>query len=266
MGWSLREGKSLRKRDGYDEWWQRLRPGCAPVRAARVFGGLAAGDRAMRIFCSGVMGVVGVVAACASAETTYDNWNSWDGNVTSRWFMQAQKFPVPAVDNILDSWQSQFDSAMIGLPVNFSIMDIVGGVPGGSTYFSSGAVVPGSGTISFTSMNVVLNSGQEYAAVWDFLGYSGPSIHFTGIDVVPGNGQWWNGSWNDNPTLDQRLIASFVGGCVADCDGSGALNIFDFLCFQSAFGNGGPEADCDGNGVLNIFDFLCFQSAFGNGC
>lgn len=53
--------------------------------------------------------------------------------------------------------------------------------------------------------------------------------------------------------------------CYADCDtstGSGVLDIFDFLCFQSLFVNLNPVADCDGDNLLNIFDFLCFQDAF----
>ncbi|MFI4917556.1 MAG: GC-type dockerin domain-anchored protein [Phycisphaerales bacterium JB060] len=54
--------------------------------------------------------------------------------------------------------------------------------------------------------------------------------------------------------------------CPADCDGNGALNLFDFLCFQSLFSAGLREADCDGNGELDLFDFLCFQSAFSAGC
>ncbi|MFG0285740.1 MAG: hypothetical protein ACF8R7_15085 [Phycisphaerales bacterium JB039] len=56
------------------------------------------------------------------------------------------------------------------------------------------------------------------------------------------------------------------GGCYADCDHSGALDFFDFLCFQNAFGVGDPAADCDGTGVLDFFDFLCFQNEFAMGC
>ncbi len=161
----------------------------------------------MRALC---VGLVAAFAAAAYADTQYDNWGSWDGNVTSGWLMQAQKFPVPAVDDVLDSWQSQFDSAMVGMTVNFSIRDIVAGEPGGATYFSASPTVPGDGIIAFSSMNVALNSGQEYAAVWDFLGYSGSSIHYTAIDVVPGNGMWWNGTWSDFSFLDQKLTANFV--------------------------------------------------------
>jgi len=54
--------------------------------------------------------------------------------------------------------------------------------------------------------------------------------------------------------------------CYADCDRSGSLDVFDFLCFQDAFVTGESYADCTGEGVFDIFDFLCFQDAFVTGC
>jgi hypothetical protein len=54
--------------------------------------------------------------------------------------------------------------------------------------------------------------------------------------------------------------------CYADCDGSGELDFFDFLCFQNAFAAGEAYADCDGSGGLDFFDFLCFQNEFAAGC
>jgi uncharacterized membrane protein len=54
--------------------------------------------------------------------------------------------------------------------------------------------------------------------------------------------------------------------CYADCTGEGALDVFDFLCFQDAFVQGDPYADCDESGSLDVFDFLCFQDAFVRGC
>ena len=54
--------------------------------------------------------------------------------------------------------------------------------------------------------------------------------------------------------------------CPADCDGSGDLTFFDFLCFQSLFAAGDPGADCDESGSLDFFDFLCLQTAFAAGC
>jgi hypothetical protein len=55
-------------------------------------------------------------------------------------------------------------------------------------------------------------------------------------------------------------------GCYPDCDGSGTLDFFDFLCFQNEFLAGAPYADCDGSGTLDFFDFLCFQNEFLAGC
>lgn len=54
--------------------------------------------------------------------------------------------------------------------------------------------------------------------------------------------------------------------CPADCDGSGSLDVFDFLCFQNAFVNMAPNGDCDNSGTFDVFDFLCFQNQFAAGC
>ena len=67
-------------------------------------------------------------------------------------------------------------------------------------------------------------------------------------------------------TMDKVLASPASGGCYADCDGSGSLDFFDFLCFQNAFSAGDPYADCDQSGVLDFFDFLCYQNAFDAGC
>ena len=65
-------------------------------------------------------------------------------------------------------------------------------------------------------------------------------------------------------------VATLVSGgcppCLADCDESGSLDFFDFLCYQNLFAAGSPCADCDGSGELDFFDFLCFQNEFAAGC
>ncbi|MCA9278305.1 MAG: hypothetical protein H6815_06570 [Phycisphaeraceae bacterium] len=55
-------------------------------------------------------------------------------------------------------------------------------------------------------------------------------------------------------------------GCYADCDGSGALNIFDYICFGNEYAAGNAYADCDGSGTLNIFDYICFGNEYAAGC
>jgi predicted outer membrane repeat protein len=52
----------------------------------------------------------------------------------------------------------------------------------------------------------------------------------------------------------------------ADCDGSGVLDLFDFLCFVNLFNAAEPASDCTADGVLDLFDFLCFTNAFNAGC
>ncbi|MFG0286398.1 MAG: hypothetical protein ACF8R7_18445 [Phycisphaerales bacterium JB039] len=54
--------------------------------------------------------------------------------------------------------------------------------------------------------------------------------------------------------------------CYADCDVSGATDLFDFLCFQNLFAAADLRADCDQSGALDLFDFLCFQNNFAAGC
>lgn len=54
--------------------------------------------------------------------------------------------------------------------------------------------------------------------------------------------------------------------CYPDCDDSGALDIDDFVCFQTLYAVGDPQADCDESGGLDIDDFICFQTHYGVGC
>jgi hypothetical protein len=54
--------------------------------------------------------------------------------------------------------------------------------------------------------------------------------------------------------------------CYPDLDGTGTLDLFDFLAFVNLFNASDPEADCDASGSLDLFDFLCFANAFNTGC
>ncbi len=55
--------------------------------------------------------------------------------------------------------------------------------------------------------------------------------------------------------------------CVADCDGSGTLNLDDIDCFVAAFLSSNlAGADCDGSGTLNLDDIDCFVAGFLAGC
>jgi hypothetical protein len=121
--------------------------------------------------------------------------------------------------------------------------------------------------------------------VVEFYGSGGVLIGTGGLDLDDHCAWRWHGWESDQPVLQIIVRGKSVAGgeafvmmdvvridlwdsiaCYADCDGSGSLDFFDFLCFQNAFAAGSSAADCDFSGQLDFFDFLCFQNAFAAGC
>ncbi|MEZ6172003.1 MAG: hypothetical protein R3B58_03405 [Phycisphaerales bacterium] len=122
----------------------------------------------------------------------------------------------------------------------------------------------------------------------------GGLVHDAGLPVLRGLAEWDGsalttvGSGLSNAALDVaplsrgRLVAvgdfSQAGGvvapriavfgctCYADCNESGSLDIFDYICFGNAYANNDPYADCDGNTTFNIFEYICFGNAYAAGC
>ncbi|MFG0285362.1 MAG: hypothetical protein ACF8R7_13165 [Phycisphaerales bacterium JB039] len=78
------------------------------------------------------------------------------------------------------------------------------------------------------------------------------------------------GAIGARPEPKQRLgFTTYVlvdGRCYPDCDDSGALDLFDYLCFLNAFATGDVRADCDFDGSLSPQDLHCFSVAFALGC
>lgn len=54
--------------------------------------------------------------------------------------------------------------------------------------------------------------------------------------------------------------------CIADFNGDGVLNIFDYIAFGNAYAAGSLTADINGDGVLNIFDYIAFGNLYAAGC
>lgn len=67
-----------------------------------------------------------------------------------------------------------------------------------------------------------------------------------------------------SPDIDALAVVRSL--CVADVDGNGEVDVFDFLAFQSLFATGDGRADFDENGLLDIFDYLTFTNLFVDGC
>jgi hypothetical protein len=137
--------------------------------------------------------------------------------------------------------------------------------------------------------NVLVGTFSAPAGVYELDGTTGGVLNYWAATGV--RGVWELGNGNilftnssgvytiDPATGDITLINAdgdrFVslidtGGvvepCYADCDESGELDFFDFLCFQNEFAAGTEYADCDESGELDFFDFLCFQNEFAAGC
>jgi hypothetical protein len=130
------------------------------------------------------------------------------------------------------------------------------------------------GTSSFRPMVTDLHPGATVVARWSdgrVLVAVGANPKRVDLGFYPHpstvSTSFWEITTDGDKLLGNALV--FAGSdqtCYADCDGSSALDFFDFLCFQNAFATGDPYADCDSSGVLDCFDFLCFQNAFATGC
>ncbi|MFM9995599.1 MAG: PEP-CTERM sorting domain-containing protein [Phycisphaerales bacterium] len=73
-------------------------------------------------------------------------------------------------------------------------------------------------------------------------------------DDPAGHGQAW------------LAIIPRSASCYPDCNGSGALTVADFGCFQGKFVLGDLYADCNAGGTLTVADFGCFQGKYVLGC
>ncbi len=103
------------------------------------------------------------------------------------------------------------------------------------------------------------NTGDVYyngqligTGVWD--AYSGSGIlELEAIDLyAPHNGTVF---------YDDFVLAPAGDPCLdgyANCNGDGAVNTVDFLCFLQLYSAGNMAADCNNSGNINTQDFLCF--------
>jgi hypothetical protein len=144
-------------------------------------------------------------------------------------------------------------------------LDFTGG--GGTLGFSGWACAAGVGNdvIEFFDMSGAPMTGT-FTKIGGF-GAGGVMEQFSFVSSVPIGSIRLTGVETCFDDIASTVEAPTVcPTCLADCDGSGSLDFFDFLCFQNLFGAGHLCADCDGSGGLDFFDFLCFQDAFAERC
>ena len=158
--------------------------------------------------------------------------------------------------------------------------DGVGDLAVGAPRDGDGGFVRGAVWVLFLNPDGTVKSHQKisdtqggFTGTLDDFDWFGLSVAALGDLDGDGVGDLAAGARNDDDGGPDRgaVWVLFLDGasCYADCDQSGVLDIFDFLCFQNSFVNGEPYAcDCDITPapVCDIFDFLCFQTAFVAGC
>ncbi|QYK47559.1 MAG: hypothetical protein KF838_12295 [Phycisphaeraceae bacterium] len=85
--------------------------------------------------------------------------------------------------------------------------------------------------------NITNGAGAVAYALWESLGKSAPVL--------------------------MAMSQIDLGSCGADIDGSGEVDILDFLEFFDAFGSARPRADVNADGLIDVLDRLDFMDAFG---
>ncbi len=96
-----------------------------------------------------------------------------------------------------------------------------------------------------------------------------PTDTFYAYDLKQGPGGKYvpfTNPFPDSLNAGGAWLGAIDAPCYPDCDGSGVLDIDDFICFQTLYALGNPDADCDGSGSLDIDDFVCFQTMYAVGC
>jgi trimeric autotransporter adhesin len=156
------------------------------------------------------------------------------------------------------------------------------GLAGGINGVGSAALHPwddGSGP-SLYAIGLFGTAGGEpikYIAKWDGKewsglgeGVDGPVNDAVGFDAGEGPALYVTGSFAYAGGYPSPGIAGWIPcppvPCPADLDGSGSLDLFDFLTFFNLLNAGDAGADCDGDGSVAPADFACYSALFAEGC
>ncbi len=136
---------------------------------------------------SGVVAAL-AVASVASGTTIIDTTGSWGGARTAVWDHVGQEFEVPAIDNVLSTFEIGVGGAE-GV-YSFSIYewdDVDDHVVGGAL-FATGSLAVGGPDVEFVTFNVnlALTPGNFYAAVVSFDGNPDGGVG-RGVAFMSGN-------------------------------------------------------------------------------
>ncbi len=242
----------------------------------------------MKRWMTTVIATAGLAQGAAAQVTAYADRGAWEDDPRITGSIETQGFEGVSIASLQPSTGPvMFDGVTLtveGVDSSTGAPQITGGVFQGSIFPATGHIayhwdfdepVVAFGAFfdgAASGLGIQLDAGEENVDIFTY--YSGFEAGFLGFTT-------------DEPLSRVSIIASdSMGGtavgeifdmddlswatgdtvCYADCDESGGLDFFDFLCFQNAFAAGETYADCDGTGDLDFFDFLCYQNEFAAGC
>ena len=142
-----------------------------------------------------------------------------------------------------------FDSTKLGFATPINVID-----PNGCTFLTLsgyGVTLPPSGYIGYVEFSTAMDvTGKEF------------SLGLTSAVLAAGPNQQDQDEITSSSKIEfnrenQNTAAN------ADFDGSGVVDIADFLQFVDAYGTTNEKYDLDGSGTVDIADFLAFVDVFG---
>jgi hypothetical protein len=237
-----------------------------------------------------VCGLIGTLALSAVAAAQINTVGPFTGDASEDFVGHPGGFHACLPNRVLDARADMCSPSGGGMHVTggwsfaCSISPFVGNRLFGSGGAATSTVLTFDATASRFGAYFGTNSGNEGPGTADFYDVNGVLIGTMPIDYRADCQWYWNGWESSTPIKEIEFRSTRPAGnylmmdglevvwdsgtvpCYPDCDGSGVLDFFDFLCFQNAFLAGDPYADCDQSGVLDFFDFLCFQNEFIAGC
>jgi hypothetical protein len=162
---------------------------------------------------------------------------------------------------------------------------LAGGLKGGYEGVASAGITAwddGSGSALYASGLFTSAGGKpiKYLAKWDGTAWTalkedgvGISSIVTGvacIDLGEGPSLFATGTFLYAGGYPSPGFAAWIpcppAPCPADLDGSGTLDLFDFLTFINLYNASDPAADCNADGSLTPADFTCYSALFNAGC
>jgi hypothetical protein len=154
------------------------------------------------------------------------------------------------------------------------IASVIGSPPlrwDGSAWLSMGYPVTGSAALAVYRGDLLAGTDALYrynGSAWQPLGQLDGGIIYA---LAEFDGDLYiGGSFTAAAGIPAGHIARFFcRPCYPNCDASPvpfALNVNDFICFQSRFAAADSYADCNHDSAFNVNDFVCFQAAFAAGC